>query len=180
MPRDLSDSGAARPAVHIVVLEQAYESIRAIYRTICQWTVVFGAAWAALVTLGIHSRSGLVILVAGVLVLILVYEINVAGKAVGALLLSALAAERQLGLPGSEALGAAFFIGFRGRQSLDELQRIVEDAEEHGGTPMAVTGDACSLFHPRRSRTALVILIAGAVQVLGAVLLMWAGYLNPL
>jgi hypothetical protein len=180
MLRDPSGLGADREAVHIAVLEQAYESIRAIYHTICQWTIVFGAAWGGLLTFGIHNRSGLAVLTAGVLVLILAYEINVAGKAVGALLLGALAAEKQLGLPASEALGAAFFVGFRGTKSLAKLKLIMEDADSGSDTSVALTADECSLFHPSRSRTALVILIAGAVQVLGAVSLVWAGYLTLL
>jgi hypothetical protein len=174
----LSPSTASRDDILIAVLEQSYEGIRSVYATICQWTVVVGAAWAALVTFGVHNRSGLPLVAAGVAVGVLAYVVNVAGKAMGALLVAALSAEKQLGLSESQGVAAAFFRGFRGRESLEELWLLTQEAAKPGSTRVPNKPAQYSVFHTRRSRTALLLWAVAIAQIAATLVSIKVGYLN--
>jgi hypothetical protein len=176
MPHEVTGVGRHPQAVLVAELEQAYESIRVIYGAINQWTAVLGAAWGALVTFGIRSRCGLMVLAGGVAVLILAYETFVAGKAIVALLVVTLAIERRLELPESHSVGAAFILGFRGPKSLEELKELPADPQAPANTGVVGFKPGDSLFHPRRSATALLIWCLAVVQILGSILLMVSGY----
>lgn len=114
--------------VRILQLEQAYETAKSVYTSSLQFITIAAVAEAALLTIGFETKSAIVILVGGCLMVLLVFQLRQADRVLLATMVTALSLEQELGLVGQRSLVRVFVSGTQRRARLmDLLQEVAQD-----------------------------------------------------
>jgi len=118
------------------------------------------------------------LLLSGIALLILGYEMNQAGRAMASLWVVAHALEADLGLPEPKSLSFAALASFRSLGAVTNLLKLGEAVAKENWFFAAGHIPGYSIFHLRYSRTASVATIIGILQVSVVVVLLLFGKLS--
>jgi len=159
------------------LLERTYDSITDTYKVFSQWLAFFLAAWVGLLTIGIglSTPSGALILLSGLSLIFLAYELRRAGQVIGGMAILSMKLEREIGLAPANSFMLHFFLPFRGKKMIAAWEKPskIEDREEL--IEEISRNNKYSVFHPRRSKTIICCLVIGFTQIISVIVLMLLG-----
>lgn len=156
--------------VRIVQLGQAYETAKSVYAGSLQFIAISTTADAALLAVGFETRSAIMILIGGCILVLLIFQLRQADRVLFATIVTALSLEQELGLVGNRSLVRAFLFGIHGRAGLTRLRQAVAQDDNSLVLQTKELGSRDGLVY-QGIGTVLVLLIGIAQIVVGAILL---------
>jgi hypothetical protein len=161
------------------MLKQTYETLRSLYDYIIKWSKLSLTAWAGLLALGlqVEGQSGAMILISALALLTLAYEMQQGGRGLTAAWSVAFALERDLGIPITKSHMIGGLVSFRGQSSIDELRELSE-LENEDVWLAKISSSKNSVFHIKRSKTAIIAVTVAVLQISVTLALMLSGRLS--
>ena len=172
-PRPHSDAQGREELLRLQLCE-AYKAVRTTYQSALQFITIAAGAEVASLTLGVELKSALILLVGGLVVTILIYQLVHAGRAFSSTVVTALAIENELGLDDQKSLVSGFYGGAYGKGKLDELKRIALSPPESSNSNWLDETARHALF--RFGFTTTIALFLGISQIIISVVLMIIGW----
>jgi len=102
-------------------LMAAFETLREIYKTSLQFITIAAGAEVLLLSFGLQYKSAVMILLSGVVMIVLIYQLKLSGRTFSSIMITAFSLEQELGLSGRKSIVASFFGSILGVRKLEEF-----------------------------------------------------------